>query len=122
VRRRVPGPGSRGARIAQSCVVDKRRQDPAPAEHDQLEYDLSDFTRNAGKPSRFCWWTSEILVEWEPDGLMVVPASGRLERRRDLESMGIQMRSAGEVGEYTAEMVKPGRPQLESPARRLAGS
>jgi uncharacterized RDD family membrane protein YckC len=105
-------------------LVDKRpaRIPPPMADHEQLEYDLSDFTPERREAVTFWLVTSEIPFEWEPDGLLVVPSKWQLEVDAIVESMeSPDAGRAGEVGAYPAEMIDAGPPELASPARRLAG-
>ena len=70
-------------------LVDKRpaRIPPPMKNHDQLEYDLSDFTPERREAVTFWLVTSEIPFEWEPDGLLVVPSKWQLEVDAIVESM-----------------------------------
>ena len=105
-------------------LVDKRpaRIPPPMADHDQLEYDLSDFTPERREAVTFWLVTSEIPFQWEPDGLLVVPSKWQLEVDAIVESMEHpDAGRAGEVGAYPAEMIDAGPVVLASPARRLAG-
>ena len=105
-------------------LVDKRpaRITPPMADHEQLEYDLSDFTAERREAVTFWLVTSEIPFEWEPDGLLVVPSKWQLEVDAIIESMEHpDAGRAGEVGAYPAEMIDAGPAELASPARRLAG-
>jgi uncharacterized RDD family membrane protein YckC len=105
-------------------LVDKRppRVMPPMADHDQLEYDLSDFAPERREAVTFWLVTSEIPFEWEPDGLLVVPSKWQLEVDAIVESMEApDAGRAGEVGAYPAEVIDADPPALASPARRLAG-
>ena len=105
-------------------LVDKRpaRIPPPMADHQQLEYDLSDFTPERREALTFWLVTSEIPFEWEPDGLLVVPSKWQLEVDAIVESMETpDAGHAGEVGAYPAEMINAEPVTLASPTRRLAG-